>query len=349
MFEPPSSLAAFSQVVALVSTTKTAALFSAVGLILTFFALGALVKLMGTGDPATTPRWQKVVAGLSLTAGLVFMVAGPSIALLENSQTKIKLVPKSIALDRLENNERVDWLIRMVPYYPNRQPELAASKLLRLGPEKVKYVFVGSYQELKGRTVESAIAMIGGAYQRGQHVAAVIFTRSGEYPIVPANARGLLQVIQRIEAGVGADIEKPFLKAGRLNEVELANLESDQIHSYRFASYRGHYQRFCQLAHAFRCQKRAFDVSGLISEINADWHPAGAAVTPAVDPCDNSPTYCTHEAWPALRSALEPTFGARVFLMENKPIPDLRNRYLIDFENPAQQLIPEIGDAEVSP
>lgn len=330
--------------IALISEIPTAATLSVVGLVLMAFACGALYRTINSeGEPQV---WLKFAMAVALLCGILFSVAAPAIALLDRAGRPIELASKDEIFANLRTNARVSWLIRLIPYYPDEQPSLAVSSLRTLGPPALKYVFVGAYEELKGRTVEQAIAMLGGNFQRGQRVSAVIFAVSGRYPIFPASSRGLLQVVKKIEENPAAGVQNRLIKDGVLNSDELSNLANEEVVSWSFPSYRDHFRRFCNLTHKLRCEKAAFDVSRAISSINSDWHPAGAATTRQTDPCQSAPQVCGFQSWEQITDDIYESFGARVFLMENKPIAELSNRYLIDFENPSNQLIPEIGNVD---
>ncbi|WP_155931865.1 hypothetical protein [Methylopila sp. 73B] len=326
----------------LVAEIQTAATLSVVGLALMAFASAALYWAINRAGEAAT--WLKLTMAASLVSGVAFSIAGPAVALLSRTDTPIRTLPKDQIFAKLRTNERVTWLIRLIPYYPDKQPELAVSQLRTLGPSSLKYVFVGSYEEVKGRTVEQAIAMVGGAYHRDQRVSAVIFAVSGRYPIFPGNARGLLQVIKKIETDPASQVANKLIKEDALGKDAEESLLNEELSSWSFDFYKKYFWKFCSLTHKLRCGKAAFDVHQSISSINSDWHPAGAATMRQSDPCASAPRVCTFTTWDEITNDIYPDFGARVFLIENKPITDLSNRYLIDFENPSMQLIPEIGN-----
>jgi hypothetical protein len=94
-------------------------------------------------------------------------------------------------------NSRVDWLIRLIPYNPISEPDLAVSRLQMLGQPKLLYTFVAPYNELRGYNVLQAVRMIGGNIKPRQNVSAIIFERTTD--IIPANAKGLLQIVHDIQ------------------------------------------------------------------------------------------------------------------------------------------------------
>ena len=217
-----------------------------------------------------------------------------------------------------------------------------------IGPEGVRFTFVGSYEELKGRKVSEVLDLVGQSLRSREHVSAIIFSASPEeYPIIPANARGLLQVISDVEQDNSANISHPLLPLGALSDRERSDLASrDEIGSWAFSAYRPYFRSYCEKAHVFRCSA-TYDVKRYISAINSDWHPIGAAVHYRESPC-RSAEYCSIDAWDRIKERYFGDFGARIFFIPNVEIDKLHDRYLIDFENPTEQLIPEIGlrDAE---
>jgi hypothetical protein len=73
---------------------------------------------------------------------------------------------------------------------------LSIGHLTRLGKLPQRFTFVADYEELEGYSVNEAVRKLGGQIADSNHVSAIVFPRKSE--IYPANARGLLQVIQRL-------------------------------------------------------------------------------------------------------------------------------------------------------
>jgi hypothetical protein len=214
----------------------------------------------------------------------LFSAAGPSLALFwvtqkpieaASAEKPIQTVSADDAFDRLERNDRVEWLIRLISYDPKTDPQLSIHRLTRLGPPKQQYSFVAAYDELIGFNVTEALRMIGGSFTPGHHVSAIIFPRTTQ--LYPASARGLLQVVQHVENRKDVDIVKPFI-VGRavLNEGELAELKEDSLPSYRFSNYRHRYRSYCELAQELRCDG-SYSVRDYIGELSIDWTPLGYA------------------------------------------------------------------------
>jgi hypothetical protein len=338
----PALVQNLGDLLGLVGSTPASALLSTLGLILICVAALSLYKLMHT-KPEETSGLFKVIAAFSLLTGVIFSAAGPAVILLDLLDSPIRTVSKAIAFDNLEKNKRVKWLIRLIPYDPLRQEELSVSKLKSIGPQGVKYTFVGSYEELKGRKVSDALALVGQLYRPRQRVSAIIFSVSyDEYPILPASTRGLLQAISDIESDQALQISRPLLAGDTLSATEKQDLASrDKIESWSFNSYKNFYKSYCDKSHRFRCDD-SYDARKYISDINSDWHPVGAAVRYTEDVC-RSNAYCSLTNWDEVKAQTYKGFGARIFFIPNLEIAKLHDRYLVDFENPTEQLIPEIG------
>jgi hypothetical protein len=192
--------------------------------------------------------------------------------------------------------------------------------------------------------------MTGGTFTDGHRVSAIIFPLRTQ--LYPANARGLLQVIQEVEARKDVDLSKPFLRGTNyLNREELEELERHkEINSYRFSNYQDKYRRYCELAQQFRCDM-TYSARDYIGGLNMDWHPLGLAQRDVEkDPCFRpDPNYCAISDWKSAKSALLPEFGTRAFFIRNQEINAIPGRMLMDFGEPVHQLIPDIGLRPPSP
>jgi hypothetical protein len=123
-------------------------------------------------------------------------MAGPGLTILE-SQHKIPTISRDDAFNRLKTNERIKWLIRLIDYDPATQGNLEIGEFPRIGPKEQRFSFVGNYEELRGYHVSDAVRMTGEIMGPRKHVSAVIFELVGN--VYPANARGLLQAINKTE------------------------------------------------------------------------------------------------------------------------------------------------------
>jgi hypothetical protein len=245
--------------------------------------------------------------------------------------------------DNLRTNARVSWLIRLIPFDPNTQKYLEIGQFDHLGLPTQKYSFVANYQELRGYGVSEAVRMIGGKVQPGDHVSAVIFPLLHTHSFYPANARGLLQVIHAIEHMEGVSISKPFHVKDQTNTDEYGDLTgrySLDIHSWEWARYGKYFRDYCEVAQKFRCD-RSYSVRNLMGDINKDWNPLGFSAKDT-DTGVCAPSACEVTDWDQAVKRFSANFGARAFLITNLEISSIKERHLIDFENPDHQQIPDV-------
>ncbi|MFN3351039.1 hypothetical protein [Pseudorhodoplanes sp.] len=324
----------------LVINSRETAILSAVGLLLLVITLFTLIHIVR--KPDASRRSLLAFSFLGLITGIMFSAAGPILALFWVAQNPIKSTTLEQRISRLESNEQVYWLVRLVSYYPAYDPDLAVGKLRRLGPERHLYTFVAPYEDLVGVPIVAAIQMTGGTYKPGQHVSAILFPLKVQ--LYPASARGLLQVIHDVEHNPNADIKNAFLKGtNQLSAPELDDLKDTRIPSYKFASFQDKFKNYCELAHRFRCGS-SYSARNYIGDIGVDWHPLGFAQKDAEhDPCRNNQlNYCSLPNWGAAKTHFQ-KFGTRVFLIRNLELSQIPDRVLMDFQDPAQRVIPELG------
>ena len=132
----------------------------------------------------------------------------------------------------MEKNTRVNWVVRLISFKQNLEPELGIDRLSRLGPPKQLFSFVGSYDELVGYSVKEALEATGVKYTNGDRVSAIIFPLHAD--LFPANARGLLQVIQQVEARKDVDIKQKFFQGSNsLSNDEIKDLNDNNLESYQ--------------------------------------------------------------------------------------------------------------------
>jgi hypothetical protein len=252
------------------------------------------------------------------------------------------------SLAALLDNKMPVRLLRLVAYDPVTEAQLSISHLKSLGRPGQKFTFVGDYDELRGATVVDTISRLGGSIKPGQHVSAIIFS-AGERPLYPANARGLLQVIQVVEqslaAGDGANNILRADLAKRLSPEALAALDNHDVAAGHWANYRPFYHAYEQAV----AQLREDDPMALkyIGNIDHDWHPLGYAQ--AIGRLSGKVPDLSVELDGKMLPVLH--FGARVFLVANAELADLKGQCLIDFDDPTKQRIPELDmiAAEGSP
>jgi hypothetical protein len=297
-----------------------------------------------TKKPEDMPKYFGVALFASLLGGMIFSAAGPGLALFWVSQSPIKTVSADVSLDNLEQNKQVNWVVRLISFNQNLEPERGIDRLQRLGPSKQLFSFVGSYEDLVGYTVKDALEMIGVRYTLGDRVSAILFPL--RTPLFPANARGLLQVIQNVEARKDIEIKEKFLQGGNsLNNDELKNLKADDIPSYRVNSFKDKYQHYCELSYKFICDDTSYSARDFVGGLYRDWHPLGFSQRKPPDDRCGIPigSYCAFSDWKTAKATFRGNFGSRAFLIRNMEINLIPGRILIDFENPTQQVIPDIG------
>ena len=318
----------------LIAANTWAATLSVVGFILLLTSIFASYRAISS-KPEETPGYLRVFLFVSLIGGIVFSAAGPAIALFYVSEGPITTVSLESAFDKLKDNERAYWLIRLIPFNPQSAPQLAIGKLTNLGQKEQQYTFVAPYEELRGYSVERAIQMTGGTYHQGDHVSAIIFQLE-PHQVYPANARGLLQVILDVENSLVDSKDHKFLLKDTdvLKEGDnIRDLSNISIYSWRWDNYRARYKQYCKAAHEFRCNK-AYSARELIGGLYKDWHPIGLAQEEQKDPCEASADdFCQKSDWSEFRKEVLPHFGSRVFLIKNLELSAIGNRYLIEFEN----------------
>ncbi|MFT4279204.1 MAG: hypothetical protein QM576_22900 [Rhodopseudomonas sp.] len=330
-------------------STATTAL-SITGLLLLALT-AALAYLAFKAPPDQKATALKVGLFVSLAGGIAFSAAGPGLALFlidqkaaregESDTDSVPRVSPESAFDNLATNERVNWVVRLVSYNPRTDPQLAVGELERLGPPKQHFSFVGDYQELVGYTAKEALQMTGGIYRQGDRISAIIFRL--QTALYPANARGLLQVVQQVEARKDIEVIYKFFQENSLNRNELEDLEKDEIVSFRVENFKDKYPHYCELAYKFQCDRR-YSARDFIGGLHRDWHPLGFSRRKIeYDPCVRPQEYCSFSDWPAAKKTLLPQFGSRAFLIRNLEISNIPGRILIDFDDPDRQILPDIG------
>jgi len=329
-------------------TSKTpAATLSGIGLlfiVLTFFAVYKVIK---TDANNTTSRDIFLVYAFTLMA-IAFSVAGPAYSLLEarydlrhNVDTD-KIESKSEALANLKVNKFAGWLVRLVPYDPAKEPSLSIAHLETLGRPGLKYVFVTDYNELRGYSVADAVRKVGGRFERPKHVSAIIFPKYGN-ALYPANALGVLQVIKNIQSDEALQSAHVFDLAKNLKD-PLPGPNANgalPLSTWSFEQYKPYYHNYCMAVQNFRCGD--FAEASLISLLDGDWHPLGFSKITNNGICNpDAFEECNISDWDKAAPKLLPTFGARAFLIKNLNISEIAGRYLVDFDDPENEKIPDL-------
>lgn len=339
------------------------------GLLLLLLALFFTKKILSL-HARTAPTWLKACLFVALVSAVIDLSAA---AFMRPLQVKTqRAASRAEVLKNLETNARVHYVIRLIPYDQASKDYLSIAKLTNLGrccdpastdpanlacvkdpdPQRCtqqRYVFVADYAEVRGLPVREAIERVGGSLERAVGVSAIIFPLD-ERSLYPANARGLLQIVDKVDAMhanesnyVGFD-----LKSKLNTQIELSDTS---IPSYSWAQAAESYPAHCRLAEQFRCavhQGHPFSAALRIGQLTRDWHPLGLARRTEEDPCRPKIDHCSvsSPAWATVTDQLiKEDQIARAFLIDNYPIASLRGRYMIDYDDPNTQTIADIGAA----
>ncbi|SEI01772.1 hypothetical protein SAMN02799636_04964 [Methylobacterium sp. 275MFSha3.1] len=320
-------------------------IFILVGILAISLGSYAIYKAISS-PPDETKSFQKVLISLCCISGAVCLLLGSTIGTIvawrkENSEKLVREITKpEQAFKRLQNNERVTWLIRLIPRKPEEN-NLGIDQLAKIGKDDQKYTFVADYDELRGRTAAEAVRMLGLELNEEDKVSAVIFPVASR-KLYPVNARGLLQVISKVEQDPAVVEKFQISRALQPEDYSALNLEKarETPSAYAWENYKDHYQQYCQVAQNFRCSRRD-EVAKLIGDISEDWHPLGfSRLLPASDPCRQTAQLCSIKDWKVATRDLLKSFGVRVFLTSNIAIKDIKSRVLIDFDRPSSEKIP---------
>lgn len=349
------------QIVKLSSADNVGSYISVVGIILLIFSIWAAYKLIQTNVAKITP-WHKALTFTTLAFSILCVVLGPAISVFyfgsqqqriahERGLTLASLVHNNVSqkdiLDRAKNNYHVQYLIRLIPYDPTKEKELSLERvsLASIGPPLQRFTFVADYDELKGYTVADAVQRSGLPFREGQQVTAIIFPLLSPRVLIPANARGLLQVLDRTASSSDNFRINTLDKLSSASKRNISQTDSEK--SYNFDFYKNRYPEMCAASFEFVCHKDQFSVTSLMGKVTHDWHPLGFArlISLVQDPCEHSEmiqSYCEIKDWPESDNSLVKEVGARIFFTENDLIANIKGRILIDFHDPARQRIPLI-------
>src|SRR5262245_23033421 len=181
----------------------------------------------------------------------------------------------------------------------------------------------------------------------------MIFPLPKPEDIYPTNARGLLQVIHKLEDAT-PPITRRFDVMGHVRnkdqEIEDLNVTDKDtmvIERWGWASYGQFFKDYCEIAQQFRCSGD-LPVKSLIGTIGNDWNPLGfSSKRPVAFSCsdDARKRACSVPSgsdWPNRNDNVFSQFGARIFLMRNLALEDIPGLILIDFDLPEKQRIPDV-------
>lgn len=340
---PGEWLKGIARLFELISESGPAIALSVAGMI-TFVITVLLVYKAVRSDPGQLPRWFTFCVYFSLTFAVLLSLAGPSIRLVQGMSSGIPVTSAVKAIEKLRVNGRVRWLVRLIPYRAGVTNELDIAHLTALGSAGQRFVFVADYEELRGRTAEAAVEMVGGSLADADRVSAIIFPLERRM-LFPANALGLLQVVARIDGEQGASAGyQAFAGSMGLNQEQtrLLTPSLDDLRAWSWERLAQHYVALCGAAQRFRCDER-YSAHRLMGSLNRDWNPLGFAQRSLQTPCEGAiEEVCKSGDWDEVRPASE-EFGARIFLIENYALEQLDGRVLVHFSDPERQVIPDIG------
>lgn len=295
------------------------------------------------------PNSPRLLKWLTLWPGIALVVGSQFINLI-NPHIERRVTPQQ-AFANLQKNERIVWLIRLIPYNPTREPYLALHNLSKLGNPEQDFVFVADYEELANYTVREAVYMTGGTLLGGRNrVSAIAFPTSEVDMVYPANARGVLQVIQQVQLKYrNMPPERRFELTEELTPAAFGALAVTKqanmlIDSWAWENWCQYYDEYNRAVIKFRDAPTTYSARTLMGQLNLDWHPAGYSMIvgykdPKKLPNDFTLTACTKEG--NLEISI-PKFGARAFFVENKDLEKLPHRMMMDFTSPDLERIPDI-------
>ena len=325
------------------SSNTPATNFTVIGFLLLLSVIVIVIYAISVNR--TLSGWYAITSAACLIFGIIFTLIGPGLAILD-AHTVIAEISRRTALANLRTNERVSWVIRLIAYNPSGgRPGPNLGPLPPVVKVPQKFTFVADYQELRGYNVMDAVRMVGGQIRGFEHVEAIIFPLDQiRYHLYPANARGVLQVVQRLEDDSdpdGAKIDHKFIMTGTLSEQESADLKQLSIGTWAWDSYKRYYNHYCELTDELR--KGNYDATQYIN-IAKDWKPLGFSLIRTERPEESqiSQRICDIHSWDTVVDRYGDTFGARAFLIKNMEINSIPRTYVIHFDQPDKQVIPDI-------
>lgn len=291
-----------------------------------------LRAIYSANESAQRPWW--AVPGVVICLFVVFSAQG----LRWWYQNTLPTISPYIAFQSLQENKRVNWLIRLIPYSRSRQNSLSIHELKSLGPPEQEFVFVADYDEVKNLTVTDAVYKSGLSMAGKDSVSAIIFPLN-RGPLYPASARGLLQVIAKVdEMKKGEQNYHPFDLSTKLDPTPFKDLSDERLFTWAWSSYSKYYNDYLEVVTDARRSK----ISALqyIGSLGQDWHPLGYSqnLEQQLDKKGN------FELLTNTGDRVEaPNFGVRAFLLENMKLSEINDIALIRFDRPDKDRIPDFG------
>ncbi|MFB9262210.1 hypothetical protein ACFFWD_03335 [Bradyrhizobium erythrophlei] len=93
----------------------------------------------------------------------------------------------------------------------------------------------------------------------------------------------------------------------------------------------------------------SYSARAFIGGLNKDWPPWGfVQKASAPDRCELPiEKYCEFSDWKKAWQEYRDDYGARAFLIRNLEIKSIPGRIMIDFDQPSEQVVPDIGISRV--
>jgi hypothetical protein len=297
-----------------------------------FVCLKVLYKAPSDDPKLRWPLFGSIVA-------LLLLVAAQGLSWW--SSNSLTSTPPEQAFRALQENKRVAWLIRLIPYSSRTEPYLSIHELKTLGPPKDKFVFVADYTELKNLPVSNAIYRLGLSLGNKDSVSAVIFPLDRR-ALYPANVRGLLQVIQLLDREMKDEPNyKAFEIANYVDKTALDQLDDKRLSSWSWKGYSEYFEQYS--AAVAEARKSRASALQYIGTLGLDWHPTGYSQIIVQNSGNSEPAVKNFRLETQNKKEVKlDNFGARAFLLENLKLQDINHLILIHFTNLDADRIPEL-------
>jgi hypothetical protein len=204
---------------------------------------------------------------------------------------------------------------------------------MSIGPEHQEFTFVADYEELQGYTAAEALAKTGGVFRQGHRLLVVIFPLENR-PLIPANARGVIQAISRIDAKHSQDVAFYVLPLDELASAPAASrsLSDNALVTYTWELYQ-HNHLICDKLVNEHVRADPPRVSALqyLGDLNRDWNSLGYSMVITNDLKEPKQSFELR----TLNGTVVPVpnVGARAFLIENLRLSSMSSFIVLDFSD----------------
>ncbi|MGP8217004.1 MAG: hypothetical protein ACLQQ4_15660 [Bacteroidia bacterium] len=273
----------------------------------------------------------------SFIIGILFLILSQASNLIYSFSDR-QMLPKSV-FNRLKVNERVKWLIRIIPYGDEvKDRKLTLDSIKQLGKPADAYVFVADYEELRNYKVEEAVRKIGLIPQK--YATIIMFPLednrgdNDENHLFPANVRGVIQVINRINNKYKNDTSYKFPFNYSFTSEESDNLKDTNIESWDWDNYKQYYSKFYDAVKFFNDPINKFSAREHMGRIDKDWNPLGVS-------CMGKNVDVKYKNIFKLDTISITNLGARVFFFPNLEIKNIKGKIMMEVDKESR--IPDIG------